>query len=54
MIADASMVCGGAGLIAQTPFAPFAIAGASTLLLTSGVYGAWDFTLWLVTNRDTM
>jgi hypothetical protein len=38
--------------IAEKPFAPYAIAGASTLLLIAGVYGAWDLTLWMVTNRD--
>ena len=52
VVADASLICGGAGLIADKPFAPYAIAGASTLLLISGVYGAWDLTLWIVTNRD--
>jgi len=51
-VADASLVCRGAGLIAEKPFAPYAIAGASTLLLISGIYGAWDLTLWMVTNRD--
>ena len=45
-------MCRGAGLIAEKPFAPYAIAGASTLLLISGIYGAWDLTLWMVTNRD--
>jgi len=52
VVADASLICGAAGLIAEKPFAPYAIAGASTLLLISGIYGAWDLTLWMVTNRD--
>jgi hypothetical protein len=52
VVADAILICGGAGLIAEKPFAPYAIAGASTLLLISGIYGAWDLTLWMVTNRD--
>jgi len=52
VVADASLICGGAGLIAEEPFAPYAVAGASTLLLISGIYGAWDLTLWMVTNRD--
>ena len=52
VIADASLICGGAGLIAEIPFAAYAIAGATTLLLISGIYGAWDLTLWMVTNRD--
>jgi hypothetical protein len=45
VVADASLICGGVGLIAEQPFAPYAIAGASTLLLISGIYGAWDLTL---------
>jgi hypothetical protein len=52
LVADASLICGGAGLIAEKPFAPYAIAGATTLLLISGVYGAWNLTIWMVTNRD--
>jgi hypothetical protein len=52
VVADVILICGGAGLIAEMPFAPYAIAGASTLLLISGIYGAWDLTLWMVTNRD--
>jgi len=52
VVADAILICGGAGLIAEEPFAPYAIAAASTLLLISGIYGAWDTTLWMVTNRD--
>jgi hypothetical protein len=52
VVADASLICGGAGVIAEKSFAPYAIAGASTLLLISGVYGAWDLTFWMVTNRD--
>ncbi|MGA2550893.1 MAG: hypothetical protein ABSF50_12140 [Burkholderiaceae bacterium] len=52
VVADASLICGAAGLLGEKTFAPYAIAGASTLLLISGVYGAWDLTLWMVTNRD--
>jgi len=52
LVADASLICGGAGLIAEKPFAPYAVAGASTLLLISGIYGAWDLTFWMVTNRQ--
>jgi hypothetical protein len=33
------------------PFAPFAIAGQPTLLLVSGIQGAWDLTLWIVRNQ---
>jgi hypothetical protein len=39
-------------LIGEKSFAPYAIAGATTLLLFAGVYSAWDITLWIVKNRD--
>lgn len=51
VLANATLIAGGAGLIAGQPFAPFAIAVASTLLLAAGIYGAWDLTLWMVKNR---
>jgi len=37
----------------ERAFAPFAIAGASTLQLAAGIFGAWDVTLWILTNRKT-
>jgi hypothetical protein len=48
----ASLIAGAAGLIAEKSFAPYAIAGAITLLLFAGIYGAWDITLWIARNRD--
>jgi hypothetical protein len=48
----AILIAGAAGLIAGKSFAPYAIAGAITLLLFAGVYGAWDLTLWIARNRD--
>jgi len=51
-LGNASLIAGAAGLIAEKSFAPYAIAGAITLLLFAGVYGAWDLTLWIVRNRD--
>jgi hypothetical protein len=51
-LGNASMIAGAAGLIAEKSFAPYAIAGAITLLLFAGIYGAWDLTLWLARNRD--
>jgi hypothetical protein len=47
----ASVIAGAAGLIAEKSFAPYAIAGAITLLLFAGIYGAWDITLWIARNR---
>ena len=47
VVASVSLVFGGAGLIAGAAFAPFAIAGTSTLLLVSGIYQSWDLTLAL-------
>jgi hypothetical protein len=38
VVANVSVICGGAGLIAAKPFAPYAVAAASTLLLVSGIY----------------
>jgi hypothetical protein len=52
-LACASLVVGAVGLIAEKPFAPYAIAGATTLLLFAGAYGAWELTLWIVENRDS-
>jgi len=52
ILGNVSLIGGGFGLIAQKSFAPYAIAGASTLLLVAGIYGAWDLTLWIVKNRD--
>jgi hypothetical protein len=48
----ACLVLGAVGLITKKSFAPYAVAGATTLLLIAGVYGAWDITLWIVKNRD--
>ena len=48
----ANLIAGAAGLIAERPFAPYAIAGAITLLLLAGIYGAWSVTLWIARNRD--
>lgn len=52
VVADVSVICGCVGLIAEKTFAPYAMAGASTLLLISGICGAWHLTLCKVTNRD--
>jgi len=45
------LILGGAGLIAGADFAPFAIAGSSTLLLVSGIYRTWGETLALIGTR---
>jgi hypothetical protein len=52
-LACASLTVGAVGLIAEKPFAPYAIAGATTLFLFAGAYGAWELTLWIVKNRDS-
>ena len=52
ILGNASLIAGGAGLIAERSFAPYAVASASALLLFAGIYGAWDFTLWIIKNRD--
>jgi hypothetical protein len=50
--ANASLIAGAAGLIAERSFAPYAIAGAIMLLLFVGIHDAWDLTLWIVRNRQ--
>jgi hypothetical protein len=52
LLGNASLIIGAAGLIAEKPFAPYAIAGAIALLLLAGIYGAWRLTLWIAKNRD--
>ncbi len=52
VLGNASLIAGGIGLVFEKSFAPYAIASASALLLFAGVYGAWDFTLWIIKNRD--
>ncbi len=51
-LANVSLIAGAAGLIAGDTFAPYAIAGAITLLLFVGIHDAWDLTLWIVRNQD--
>jgi hypothetical protein len=51
-LANASLIAGAVGLVAERPFAPYAVAGAITLLLIAGIYGAWSITLWIARNRD--
>jgi hypothetical protein len=52
VIGSASLIAGGVGLIAGAAFAPFAIAGSSTVLLVSGIYRTWSETLVLVAPQD--
>jgi hypothetical protein len=47
-----SLIVGGVGLVRERSFAPYAIAGATVLLLFAGLYGAWDTTLWMIKNRE--
>jgi len=52
VLGNASLIAGAAGLIAEKPFAPYAIAGATALLLLAGIFGAWHLTLWIAKSRD--
>jgi hypothetical protein len=52
VLANLSLILGGAGLIAGKSFAPYAIAAASVLLLIAGIYGSRDLTLFIVRSRD--
>jgi hypothetical protein len=51
LLANASLLAGGVGLYFDRAFAPFAIAGATALQLAAGIFGAWDVTLWILSNR---
>jgi hypothetical protein len=51
-LASGSLIVGAVGLLAERSFAPYAIAAATALLLFSGIYGAWDLTLWMIKNRE--
>ncbi len=48
LAASVSLIAGGSGLIAEAAFGPFAIAGATMLLLVSGIYRTWGETLALI------
>jgi hypothetical protein len=50
--ASVILILGGGGWVVGAVFAPFAIAGASTLLLASGIYRTWGETLALIGTRD--
>ena len=52
VLANASLILGGVGFMVENPYAPYAIALASTLLLAAGIYGAWSLTLWILKNRE--
>jgi hypothetical protein len=51
-LGSGSLIGGAVGLLAERSFAPYAIAAATALLLFSGIYGAWDLTLWMIKNRE--
>jgi hypothetical protein len=52
-LANLALIAGAIGMIAEKSLAPYFLAGATTLFMFAGVYGAWDLTLWIVKNRDT-
>lgn len=51
-VANACLVAGAAGLLADAAFGPFAIAAGASLLLLVGIHDAWDLTLWIAKSRD--
>jgi hypothetical protein len=48
IVASVILIYGGAKLIAGEAFAPFAIAGSTTLFLVSGIFRTWGQTLALI------
>jgi len=52
VLGNASLIAGAVGLIAEKPFAPYAISGAIVLLLLAGIYGTWNVTVWIARNPD--
>lgn len=52
IVASAILMGGGAGLITGKAFAPFAVAGSTTLFLVSGIYRTWGETLALIELSD--
>ncbi len=51
VLASVVLIFGGAGWVSGAAFAPFAIAGSSTLHLVSGIYRTWGETLALIGLR---
>jgi hypothetical protein len=54
LAASVSLISGGAGLIAGAAFSPFAVAGASMLLLLSGIYRTWGQCLALIGMQEKL
>ncbi len=52
IVASVVLICSGAGLIAGEAFAPFAVAGSTSLFLVSGIYRTWGETLALIELSD--
>jgi len=52
ILACVILIGGRAALIAEEPWAPFAIAGSTTLFLLSGIYRTWGQTLALIELSD--
>jgi hypothetical protein len=50
--ANLALLTGSAGLMADQPLAPFAIAASVALLLVIGIRDAWDLTLWIAKNGN--
>ena len=51
-LANAGLLTGAYGLIAEKSFAPYAIGGAIMLFLFVGILDAWDMTLWIIGNHE--
>lgn len=51
LLANVCLIAGAVGMIGEKSFALYGVAGATTLFLMAGVYGAWDLTVWMISKR---
>jgi hypothetical protein len=50
-IANACLIGGACFAVLRLPFAPYAIAGGTVLLLVAAIRNAWDVALWIARNQ---
>jgi hypothetical protein len=53
LLAFLGVVSGAAAIIDKASCGPYVVAASVLALLFSGIYGAWDMTIWIVKNRNS-